>query len=408
MQKDNLQTTQFPDLVFVKNAKNMVFDLKYALERIKLYDFNGDISKKWEVAFYVWDLGNKKFVRKKDYSINKERTVEGRLEAANKLMSTIKSVLKKGACIPAQNTKNNILSIEEALMKAYELKSLSYSHRSKESIKPILQKFITFLGEERAAQNVETLKRLDILNFRLHLCQKTPRLSNKTINAYCGYVTSLVGAMVELTLLETNPFLGMRSLKELKTKRNRGLNEEEAVELKIALMQHRYSLWLYVQFVFYCWLRPREISLLRCNNFDMKKGVIYVRANDTKGKKDDIIHIPSKFLEVLKPLKIDKRDPNLFIFSKSNKEDMFGEEGFDETRFTKMHKGICRKLGFDEDITLYSWKREGVKAAFESGANLNDIREHGRWTSFKELLTYLRNSGIDNSGGAVIKGGLKF
>jgi hypothetical protein len=69
---------------------------KYPYEPCKLYDFGGDIDKRWSVEYYVYNRDQAKLVRGRVTGFNRIKTVRARKAAARELMQQIDELLRQG------------------------------------------------------------------------------------------------------------------------------------------------------------------------------------------------------------------------------------------------------------------------------------------------------------------------
>jgi integrase len=372
----------------------MKIDTKYT----KLYDYKGDIKRRWRIVFKIWDFEKDDFVRRFDYDVNKYDTQIERYRFAKKRIKEINETLSKGFALNVNKAKKvNVVSMID---EAFELKKNEYSERTTESIKSVLELFVSFLEEnDKSDLQASELNKKDILEFRDSILKKG--CSTRTANNYIGYVNMVFNYMVTRGGIETNPFGKIKKLKQQDSLKHREISKDERDILKPALMKDK-ALWLYVQFIYYCWLRPREITFLRVKNLDLANGKIFVNAAETKNKRSNFVNIPAPFLAELKRIDFPTID-NQYIFAKDGKEKMFGYEKFADNRFSVYHSKVRDKLNLSKEINLYGWKRSGVCDAYRSGVGIFDIMQHGRWQNLKEVQTYLNKSGLLLSNDIIIK-----
>jgi hypothetical protein len=73
---------------------------KYPYEPCKLYDFGGDIDKRWSVEYYVYNRDQAKLVRRRVTGFNRIKTVRARKAAPGNSCSRSTSCC--GRAIPRQ------------------------------------------------------------------------------------------------------------------------------------------------------------------------------------------------------------------------------------------------------------------------------------------------------------------
>ena len=72
---------------------------EFPYKKCMIRDRNGDLSKRWYVEFYVWDIATERLVRKTDYSFNRFPTAKERYQEAAKIKAALDAALEKGSYI---------------------------------------------------------------------------------------------------------------------------------------------------------------------------------------------------------------------------------------------------------------------------------------------------------------------
>lgn len=362
------------------------------IKSTKLYDCGGDLSKRWRIVFKVWDFEQGKFVRKFDYDVNKYQTFDERHKFAKRFIREINEHLTKGFALNVDAVTKQKKSIKKAFLDCVEFKSLTYADRSKESITSAIDVFIKYMEvRNRANVDIDKLSKNDLIEFRDYLI-KEKKITSRTVNNYVGFVNTMLNHMVERDWLSVNPFAAVKRLRQLDTLKNREISTDERELLKPALMQNK-ALWLFIQFVYYCWIRPGEVIHIKVKDIDLKEGRIFLYAKNTKNKRSHFVNIPEHFLKELRKLQFPS-EQNKFFFAHDGQDKLFGYKQFADNRFTYYHSDIRNKLGMSEEIKMYSWKRTGVCDAYRNGVGIYHIMKHGRWQDLKEVQTYLEKSGL--------------
>ncbi|UCG26816.1 MAG: hypothetical protein JSV24_07485, partial [Bacteroidales bacterium] len=71
-------------------------EAKYPFKSATLNDCKGDLSKRWYIQFYVWDVQQGKMIRKRFYEVNKFGTVKQRRNYARRMICEINDLLEEG------------------------------------------------------------------------------------------------------------------------------------------------------------------------------------------------------------------------------------------------------------------------------------------------------------------------
>jgi integrase len=363
--------------------------------KTRLYHYSGDMSKKWSISYYVFSEKEGKLVRKFDYEINTFKTAFERYEFSKRKIIEINKLLESGFFIKDDKTKTGKVTIKKAFDVVFEFKSKVLKTRSKNSIGNVLSDFLNVMNENgRLYNDIKTLSKFDLINYQDYLFKK--KLSTRTINNYSGYLSALVNDMMErYEYIKNNPFQNIKKFKQIDTIKNRAITDNELDILLPALKQpQNFALFLFVGFVYYCWVRPAEVYTIKVSDIDLVNGKLLVKAEDAKNSKSKYTTIPKPFLELLKQSGIEHQNRNFYIFTLS-KTRLYGLERYRRNTFTELHRALCDKLELSKEIVLYSWKRTGVAIGAKNGMSIYQIKTHGRWSDLKQVDTYLKKTGID-------------
>lgn len=372
-----------------------LLDSQIDLDSVKLYDKQGVLSERWQIVFKVWDFGKNGFIRKFDYDVNKLKTVGERYSFAKKRMKAIKKMLLAGYCANAPKVKT--FTIETAFSETFAFKYKVLKRTSKNSIQNVLNQFFDFINnQKRLNDNILNLTKKDFYDFQEHLLNLN--LSTRTVNNYVYYLHALLTDFSNRNndYLPNNP-AAIGKLRTIKTVAHRALTEKEKEVLLPALKRDEYrNLYLFIAIIYYMWIRPKEIYLLKIENFDFERKKMFVPAQDSKNNVFSWVSMPDDFVEMLSNYNLKKYPLNYFVFSPCGDDDkMFGHKPFKRNTFTEMHRKLCDNLGFSKDVVPYGWKRSGVESAAKNGMSIYEIKTHGRWQDLKMVAVYLKNTGID-------------
>jgi integrase len=274
--------------------------------------------------------------------------------------------------------------------------------------------FLDFLRDQnRLYSDIKTLNKFDLINYQDALFKRKNRndlkLSTRTINNYSGYLVTLVNDIINrYEYITENPFKLVQKFKEKQTLTNRAITQIERKILIPSLQQpQNKTLFLFVGFVFYCWIRPYEVYFIKIKDIDFINKKVFVNAANTKNSKSNFVSIPNEFLQILKDYGLEYQNKDFYIFSPSGVDRLFGLNKYERNTFTELHRALCDKLKLSKEIVLYSWKRTGVEIGARSGMSIYQIKTQGRWSDLKQVDTYLKKTGIDldvESGADKIKG----
>ncbi len=161
--------------------------------------------------------------------------------------------------------------------------------------------------------------------------------------------------------------------------------------LKNAMLTYKPELWLFCQCIYYTYIRPGELRVLKVGDilFDEKK--IRVRGEISKNKKTEYVVIPDPLIPLLLPLAT--LPPSYYVFGRLGKP---GKKIMSTNYMTGHHLKVLRKLGFTDEYKLYSWKHTGAVAAVKAGINIKVLQLQLRHHSLDQVDEYIRQLGLSD------------
>jgi len=310
----------------------------------------------------------------------------------NKSSVTIKNVKQTELKSTDTNLdEGSICTIEEAFTLGLSLKQKTLAETTYPRFKSRIKQFKEWLfkNDFKKTSSICSISKKTIINYLNHILKKSsPRNRN---NARAD-LNSLFQLLEDNELIESN-FIGKINVLKTKPKRNKTYTDEQ-VEKLFKIMNHDYStLFLFVKFICYNFLRPIEICRLQIRDIDLEGATLSVRA---KSKANQTMRIPSVLLKDLQFIK--DHNPNEFLFAENK---IGGEWNVkDESKrdyYTKQFKIIKDSLGLDINYGLYSFRHTFITKAyrnlrktltpFEAKSKLMTMTRHN---SMDALEKYLR------------------
>ena len=323
--------------------------------RVKLYA-PADLSKKW---FFEWYAPTR--VRKYG-PINREKTYKGRMATAQAYVKTLEREL-----IPSKSTTQ--LAIEQYVV---TMRS-TLRESTLVNIRGIVAKFFSWLdGKEVNRGAVEDF--FEYIKENLH---------PTTYNQYRLWLSRIFEG-----IHCPGMFIHIPHLKTTKTPA-RYFQPHQIARLREVIQERDPKLWLYIQFVFYCFIRPsRELPHIKAGNIMMDEREVLVWADHSKNKKTQYVSIPDVFMDDLE-----------FVYDMGPDEYIFTQR-WDKTKpigrntMSARHRQILKEMNFGKGYCLYSWKHTGAIQAIQAGVNVKELQTQLRHYSLVETDKYLRQLGV--------------
>lgn len=376
---------------------------------IKLYDCGGSIDGKWFVHYLLDGKRRKVYSLESDKrkGLNSFKTEEQRRKYAVRIIAEIQSLfgsstsstgditdtlreqdsrLKKAEKIAAKSSKNNIegiLSKTIAFIKPnLRLKTLQ-THKSKCTI------FVKYCKKH----NIRVVNEQDAACFLAWL--KSIGRNNTTINAYRSVLSSLwETAIAQKITNDSNPFLKLPKLSEQK-QGFKPFSKSQKKELKKAISEQNPILWLCCQFLYYCFIRPGELRLLKIGDIDLDGQKILIRGSISKNKKTQYVAIPRPFMKILEYYQIDEKATGLFVIGT---EQIGSQTPVNKNWINRTHRSILESLDYETGVhnfAFYSWKHTGCVDAIKAGINPVELQRQLRHHSLQEMMHYLHGLGLE-------------
>ena len=364
----------------------------------------GDMTKKWYIEYYYVNPVTKEKQRIQSFgNINSVKKLGERNKLAKLYCETIHEMLLDGWS-PFENTekmgaKYNAITVEDAIKKFLEVKSKITTAGTVKAYKPVLLHFQSYV-----AKNLIKLKFLNEID-RKHISQYLDDIlykeefSIKNRNKYLETLTTLFNYYCQEEYLEVNPTLSIKKFKTEKVPYT-PYGAEMKDKVLSALKEKDRDLLMVVYFIYYLAIRPKELLLLRIENINFEKGVLFIPATTrvegkivklTKNGKSEHLSIPEQFRSYLIEKGYDKQPGSNFIVGRSCKPSPFK---FTTRRLNERWINFRTKEKIPEEYKLYAWKHTAAEALIRAGfTNLKSIQDHFRHHSIQQTEDYIGSHG---------------
>lgn len=335
----------------------------YLQTQPKLYDFGGNLSKTWYILYR--DANGKRIKTQK--GINKHQTVKDRRKAAKELINEIVGLKK----IVLQNR------LRTKVFKYIELRKNSWKKKTYQAYKSKAGIFFDWLGDRPV--NRETILGF----FREYLMQRT----GTTYNTYKFALSALFKHALDLDMKYILEDLEHR---KSHTQTPVYFSKKQIELLHTEIKKQNRDLWLFVQFIYYGFMRPSaEVRFLRVGDVMLDENRILLHGDTSKTHKTRYIQIPTAFKPILEE-ELEHRDFREFIF---HSKDPYKPVGVNT--FRERHIKILKKNRFDTSrYKLYGWKNTGMVQALKAGFSLKWIQQQAGHHSLEQTDIYFKSMGI--------------
>lgn len=352
-------------------------------EICRIYTAKGNLAKNWFVYYYVKVGKINKRIRVYD-NINSFDTAELRIMRAKELCSLI-NFKQKGNEVVILSSNTLISALKTLVDNKKALRKKTYH-----SYKNHVETLITWLKENKrfSIKPYEFTKPLcfQYMDYRL-----STGITTRTYNNVRNFLKTLFDELILRDECLINPFRFVRCLPET-PKTHVAFNQIEQAKIKRHCKENNLSgLLLYIQFIYYCYIRPGELRQLQVKHINWDDKTICIPANISKNKKTMWVVIPDVFFVELLSSNLYDNPESFYIFGKNL---LPSENPIIADKVAREHRSVLNQLNITKEHTLYSWKHTGVISALNNGINLKDIQLQLRHHSLDEVNTYLRSLGM--------------
>lgn len=383
---------------------------KYPYKLGHIADRGGDLSKRWYVAFWVYDVAKGKKVRKMEYGdLSNYPTYYVRMAEARKIKEQIDELLKAGYVVDSSGeAKKRIESkkeleekknytIGEALNYSLDLKQEEISTDSMTAYRSNVREVEKFL-KGRGYWNAH----IDHFNHEIgnEICNffKSKRgtngepITNNTVNNYLGFFRALISVLRREGILSFDPTEKAGRMKT-KTTYHQVYSDKLVEKVRGYLQENDPQLWLLCQFVYYCFVRPGK----EASNLQIK----HLREDNRLIITSEVGKTSLRYPEIPVPLQkeIEKWDlrnfpADYYIFSTGGKP---GAKKVYNKMWAHKYQKVRKSLHLSSEYTLYSWKHTGACKLYQAVKDPYLVMQQCGHTNIETTMKYLRQLGLFTS-----------
>lgn len=210
----------------------------------------------------------------------------------------------------------------------------------------------------------------------------------QTRNNYLAWLKTFAKWLVTRSYVPKNPTEGFHAVMRNSYNKNRDtISQHDLTKLREYLEAKNPHFLLATYILYYTFLRPHEMSMLKIEDIKIKKQVIYVHGQNAKNHNDAVVTLPKKILQLMIELKIFDAAGSDYLFSKNFKP---GREYRSEKFFRDYWQRVLRKeLNFPERYKFYSLKDTGITNMLRQHVDTVSVRDQARHSSIEITNIYV-------------------
>lgn len=213
--------------------------------------------------------------------------------------------------------------------------------------------------------------------------------SAQTRNNYLGFLRLFSSYCVSRGFLTTKPTDGIEPISKRLIKKGRTVIPEDVVhQIGIFLNETDKHFLLVCYLIYYCLIRPVEITRLKISCIDIKSCTITIDAEVSKNKQTQTITIPKKVILFAAEIGIFGYPSNYHIFSEGL---IPGMKQIDTKIFRDHWAKVRKALSLKKEWKLYSLKDTGITDMLDSHTASISVRDQARHSSLAITEIYTRH-----------------
>jgi len=277
---------------------------------------------------------------------------------------------------PHSYSQPSVEGIKHLQKFTYWLKSKRYSENTIKTYKEALKTFLIFYN----TKDIAAITNEDVVNFNNEYILKnnlSHSYQNQLVNAIKLYFKTIQNTSLELDKIhrpKREKFLpNVLSKEEVKAILNAHSNPKHKMMLSL---------------IYSCGLRCGELLALKPVHIDSKRNIVMLK--NSKGKKDRIVPLSPKILEMLREYYLAFKPKN-YLF-----EGQTAGNPYDNRSLQQVLKQALTKVGITKPVTLHWLRHSYATHLLESGTDLRYIQELLGHSSNKttEIYTHVSTKNI--------------
>ena len=351
-------------------------------------------SKEWVVVWYVKDPVTNKMIRCRK-KFNRIKQLTKRRASAKAFINTINERLALGwnpavtSIAPRATTK-----LFEALDLFLKVKAKEAEENSMRSYRSYISMFKTWLKDKDISEDAYVCAiTYEVAMELMDDVDSRKDISPRTYNNYLMFFRLLFNWMIDHDFISDNPFDRIKRKPKKLTKKKRRILTDHELNILFEYLGKNNPNYLCMSLLCYCcFLRPKEIVSLKCNDIDLIKQVVHIRSEIAKNDNDSFRTIPDVIVPILRNLELS--NGGLYLFSGSGSDTPYefspGRTQVCSRKIAKYWDTHVRPAcGFNQDLQFYSLKDSGVTKMLTEKIPINLVQKQADHSSVAMTAIYV-------------------
>ena len=211
--------------------------------------------------------------------------------------------------------------------------------------------------------------------------------SARTFNNYLKHYQTMFHYLIECEIIAENPFAGIKPKKQEAKLRKIITTEDRARILDYYKSRNMAEFVVIMNLCYKCFIRPKEIKMLKIGHIDYKNGVLDLPPEITKNHHERFIPLTDDIMAYF--LQIRDQDKNRFVFSSGFKP---GKKMMATHAIDKAWAAMREELNLPAYYQFYSLKDTGITEMLEAGVPAKYVKELADHHSLEMTEKYTHRS----------------
>lgn len=221
--------------------------------------------------------------------------------------------------------------------------------------------------------------------------------SPRTRDNYLGWLRSFGHWMMEKHFIREDPTAEISPVMPKKYEKNRTvIPKEKMLQLRRHLENEDKYFLLACYILYYCLIRPKEMSCIRLSDINVQKGIIVISSDTAKNKKAAAVTLPDCVVKLMLELNVLTQPSDWYLFSIGNKP---GAKYRLPKFFADDWNKVRTALGWPAEYKFYSLKDTGITDLIREHTDLISVRDQARHSSLQmtDLYTPIDSKDADET-----------
>lgn len=344
-----------------------------------------DSGECWYVYFSVKNPETGRFKRYR-IKVNRGKTTREKRDIAREIIASVNQRLQLGwSPILSESLTHGAIPAFDVFDKFETVKEKEMERQSIVSYRSYIRIFRRFLLKNGFTErSLITSIDKDVARAFMDSLDDDAGVSAATWNNYLSFMVTFWAWIKKRGYVHENIFEGFeRKPKRLTKKKRRTLEDGELAALFGFLAKENPEYLAICLLCYCCFIRPKEIALLRCRDINLSAQTVHVSEDIAKNDNESFRTIPTRAMPVFR--KLDLSHPDWFVFGGNPGRAADFSPGQTPTtqkkighfwdRFIKPMKDI------GEGVSFYSLKDTGITRSLSEGVALNFVQQQADHSS---------------------------